>query len=94
MKVKTDNKFRPFKYREEVPLRVLQREFDYLDEEDVSDGFFKHRGVWYHLSMFETTRGMKDLAAWDGYHGDSYFSGTLIKLSRDGESYKIGTYFE
>lgn len=30
--------------------------------------------------------------SFDGYYSDSFFSGFLIKLSNDGESYKIATY--
>ena len=30
---------------------------------------------------------------WDGYANDTYFSGTIIKLSSDGERYKIGRYY-
>jgi hypothetical protein len=29
---------------------------------------------------------------WDGYSSDSAFSGVLIKISKDGEEYKIGTF--
>ena len=90
MKIRTDGKWHNFKYRYEVPARVLKSEFDWLDEEDGSDGFIYYKGSWYHLSMFE--RGGP--AGWDGHHGDSYFSGVLIKVSRDGEQYKIATYME
>lgn len=31
-------------------------------------------------------------SGWDGYHGDSYFSGIVIKLSPDGEQYQVGKY--
>lgn len=34
-----------------------------------------------------------DFKGWDGYASDSYFSGVLIKLSRDGEEYMVGTYY-
>lgn len=33
------------------------------------------------------------MSAWHGYHGDSYFSGVLIRLSDDGERYQVATYF-
>ena len=29
---------------------------------------------------------------WHGTNGDSYFSGVLIRISDDGEEYKIATY--
>lgn len=87
MKIKTDHKFKPLRYRYEVPARVLASYFDWTDADD---GFFCYRGTWYHISQFE--RAPEPLAPWDGYHGDSYFSGVVIKLSRDGEDYMVGTY--
>ena len=27
-----------------------------------------------------------------GYYSDSYFSGVVVKISRDGERYRVGTY--
>jgi hypothetical protein len=36
---------------------------------------------------------LPELKDWDGYQSDSYFSGVVIKISPDGEQYKIGTYF-
>ncbi len=93
MQIRTDNKWHQFKYRYEVPESVLRDQFDYQDPEDVQDGYFQYRGYWYHMDMFERApRSLVD-EGWDGYHGDSYFSGVVIKVSRDGEEYKIGTYF-
>lgn len=85
----TDNKWKQFKYRDEVPKKVLKDDFDWLDEDDGFDGFFKYKGTWYHLSMFMNGGGFP---GWDGYHGDSFFSGVLIALSPDGEEYKVATY--
>lgn len=95
--VTTDKKWKLFKYRYEVPARVLAREFDYQDE-SVSDGYFRYKGSWYHLDQFEQLPRSKNdksgLSGWDGHHGDSYFSGTLIKVSPDGEMYQVGWYYQ
>lgn len=86
MNITTNNQWRDFLYRYEVPDEVLKSEFDWLDEDD-HDGFFRYRGVWYHLSMFMRTA----IEGWQGIHNDSAFSGVLIEVSRDGEQYRVGT---
>jgi hypothetical protein len=93
--IKSDLREKPFKYRDEVPKKVLASQFDYLDEEDSSDGFIHYRGSWYHLSDFMRLEGSGPItkAGWAGYHADSFFSGTLIGLSDDGETYIVGSYF-
>jgi len=92
--IKTDNKWKPFKYRDEVPASVLEDDFDYLDEEEGYDGFFQYRDVWYHVSEFMRIYpgAPRRMYEWDGYLSDSYFSGIVIKVSEDGEEYKVGTY--
>lgn len=91
MKIKTNKHWRSFKSRHEVPAKILKSEFDWLNPDDYGwdDGFIHYRGWWYHLSQFERSPSKE----WDGAHPDSCFSGILIKLSDDGESYRIGTYF-
>lgn len=91
--VKTDHKWRDLVYRHDVPAEVLASEFDYQDAEDVLDGFFCYRGCWYHLDGFMRIENNPDLTGWDAYASDSYFSGVVIKLSKDCEQIKIGTYF-
>jgi hypothetical protein len=86
MNVTTNNHWRDFLYRYEVPAGVLVSEFDWLDR-DEQDGFFRYRGVWYHLSMFLRTA----IEGWDGIYNDSMFSGVLIEVSSDAEQYRIGT---
>lgn len=86
MQIITDGKWKQFKFRDEVPAKVLADQFDHLDE-DTTDGFFRYRGWWYHTSDFMTT----EVKGWDGVHGDSFFSGVLVKISSDGEEYKVAT---
>jgi hypothetical protein len=87
--IRTDHKWREFVTRDKVPAKVLASQFDYLDA-DTYDGFFRYLGHWYHTSEFmrlDATPG------WDGVAGDSYFSATLIKLSRDGERFKVARMY-
>jgi hypothetical protein len=92
--VKTNNQWRDFVYRADVPAKVLAGQFSHLDIDDSLDGFFQYRGYWYHLSDFLRLEvGLAvELPAWDGYYSDSYFSGVVVKISRDGERYRVGTY--
>lgn len=87
--IKTDGKWRQFKYRYEVPKRVLASQFDYQDPDETTDGFFKYKNTWYHLDQFMRT----NVPGWDGAAADSFFSGVLIQLSPDGEEYRVGTFF-
>ena len=89
----TDHKWKRFKYRNEVPEKVLSSDFDYQDPEDVIDGFFKYRKNWYHLDGFMILGVNHPFP--NGYHGymnDSFFSGVLIELSNDGEEYRVATF--
>ena len=94
LKVITDRKWKQFKYRNEVPKRVLAREFDYQDgESDTLDGFFCYRKRWYHLDGFMCIdKNSPFPKQWNGYASDSFFSGVLIEVSHDGETYRVGTY--
>lgn len=92
--IKTDNKWKYFKYGYELP-RKARKEFDYVDDEEFdSMSFIKYRNWWYSLNDFmRVSSGRTEFRGWDGYHSDSYFSGIVIKVSGDSESYKIGTYY-
>jgi hypothetical protein len=86
---KTNRHWRQFLTRDEVPAKVLADQFDYLDG-DTFDGFFRYLGHWYHTSEFMR---LDSTPGWDGAAGDSYFSATLIKLSRDGERYQVARQY-
>jgi len=96
--ITTNHHWRDFAYRADVPAAVLADRFDWLSEDDGYDGFFCYRGWWYHNSEFTATclpgrdADAGPLAGWDGYISDSYFSGVVIKVSRDGERYMVGTF--
>jgi hypothetical protein len=93
MKVITDHKWKGFKYRNEVPAKVLADQFDHLGEDEI-DGFFCYRGYWYHLSDF-----MRDMpaelkkAGYDGFAADTFFSGVAVKVSNDCEEYQVALAF-
>ncbi|MFI5296476.1 MAG: hypothetical protein ACHREM_00140 [Polyangiales bacterium] len=93
-KIKTDRKWRFFKSGSDVPKKTLRSEFDWVKDAEYDPHFIQHRGHWMHLSQFERTQvgGELHSAGWVGAHASGYFSGWVIKLSRDGEEYMIGTY--
>jgi hypothetical protein len=93
LSIVTNNRFRDFVYRSDVPEKVLADQFDHMSEEDGVDGFFQYRGYWYHLSDFMGIENNPEMAGWQGYSSDSAFSGVLICVSRDGESVKVGRYY-
>lgn len=87
MRIISNGQARPIVSRHEVPAGTLAREFDWTDPADLGS-FFKYRGVWRELGEF--TRAPESLAGWDGFAGDSYFSGVVIRLADDGESVVCG----
>ena len=98
--IRTNNHWREFVYRDDVPSSVLASQFDWTDEAhekdgSYSDGFFKYLGCWYHLADFMrfTNDAGGPMASWHGQAGDSYFSGTLIRISDDGEQYQVARYY-
>lgn len=60
-----------------------------IDEEEC----FNYKGNRYFLSEFFTTYGITYFSDYDGYSSDSYFSGVLIKLSKDRESVRAYRFF-
>lgn len=90
MKITTNNHCRMFLYRNEVPEKILQSEFDWIDESDI-DYFFKYRGSYYHLSEFQIlTKTDPDFVEWDAIHVTSAWDAIVIKVSECQELYKIG----
>ncbi len=76
-------------------------EFDYLDSEErqAEANFVRYRGEVYDLGEFERTpnneparQELNQLAAWDGYRGDSFYSGVVIKYCDDFERVIVGLY--
>ena len=96
LQITTNTHERFFSYRYEVPEEILKGQFDYQDPEETHDGFFKFKGYWYHLDQFmRIDKNAPDgFQKWDGYHADSFYSGVLIKISDDLETYKVATYIQ
>lgn len=68
-------------------------EFDYIQSEEMdTHEFMRYKGMLYDLSEFMTVGGAPELKGWDGYAGDSYFSGVVIKYT-DGGRVIAGTYY-
>ena len=96
MIIKTNKHERHFKYRDEVPVKILADDFEWLDEENSFDGFIHYRNCWYHLSEFVRPSSNNcpfDDGFWQGYISDSFFSGILLHVSDDCETYQIATYY-
>ena len=71
----------------------IKKEFDYLNAEEIEeDRFFSYKGWIYSLGDFMRVEPGSPFAGFDGHHGDSFFSGTLVKLDDTGESVKAYTY--
>jgi hypothetical protein len=90
--IKSDLRSKPFAYGHDVPKSVLENQFDYLDKDEMADGFLKYNGRWYHTEDFMLTDGLMRELGWLGVASDSYFSGVLIAMCDDGEEYIVGTY--
>lgn len=90
MNITTNNQPRELKYLSDFSLSdqdKIRKQYDWMDSDDLecNYGFFKYCGHIYHLQDFlrVADEATGDLAGWDGYTSDSYFSGTLIKLVDD-----------
>jgi hypothetical protein len=77
-------------------------EFDYLDWQAIDNGedsadFFRYKGSLYHLGdvMYINPKELPSdsvLKGWDGYCGDSFFSGVLVRYTKDIEQVIVGRY--
>ena len=90
MEIKTNHKWKKLKYGYEVPKKVLD-EYNWLSEEEKTDGWLCYRKSWYHISDFLRLGLEKHLFS-GNWHGYNFFSKTLIELSNCGDGYRIGTY--
>ncbi len=91
----TNHHWHDFIFASEVPKKVWKDQFDHLDPDEASDMFFKYRNCWYHISDFmriDAQPADDPFKDWDGYAADSAFSGVLLKVSRHGDQYMVGTY--
>lgn len=66
-----------------------RKEFDYLDNDEILETeFFRYKGQVYELGDF----CISPIKGWDGYKGESYFSGILVKFVPN-ERVIVGSYY-
>ena len=74
-------------------------EFDYLDWPAIEAGndsasFFRYKGQVYDLGEFTRCGHACGMENWDGYFGETAWSGVLVKYADgDHESVIVGMYF-
>ena len=93
MKIKTNHHRRELLDSHEVPKNIIKNDFDWLDEDDTT-GFIHYKKTWYHLSQFvrvEKNTNL-DILGYSGIHGETYFSGIIIKLF-DNDTISISSYY-
>ena len=91
--VRTNRVWSEFSCRDDVPPEALA-EFDWLDATE-DGGFMCHGIEWYHISQFTRLEGSGGLArAWSAALAFTVWSGMVIRVSRDGERYQIGYFFQ
>ena len=97
MTIKTNNKPRALKCLFEFSLKeqeLIKENFDWVEDIESGRSFFEYRGLVYHLEEFlrVTTSSDDATQGWDGYAGNSYFSGTLVKLCSDSDYVVVGRW--
>lgn len=96
LQIITDNKWKQFVYRFDLPEGVLNNyRLEWVEEDD---GFFKYKNDWFHLSEFSQFSFQEEYfggrkTKWNGKKDFSYSNGLLIKISDDGEQYKIAYFY-
>lgn len=94
--VKTNNQVRELLASDEIPSKVMESEFDYVDSDDLSPRFFKYKGEYYdsHEFVVVSKNAPEEFAGWEGQHSESAFSGLLLKFPEDDyEHIIVGAYF-
>jgi len=98
MKIITNNHERYFQYWHDVPDEVRDW-YDWLGEDNDYDGWIEYKGNWSHISdylavhnEFHNPNPPDWMIDWHGYKPDSFFSGTLIRVQDDCETYQIATW--
>ena len=78
----------------DIPHKIREDQFDYMDDECFKHSqFIKYNGDYYSLGEFAVIYNKCPFEGWNGYASETTFSGVLIKVSDDGESYKIASYY-
>lgn len=93
--VKSDKKWRTFKYGYELPTK-WRKEKNWLKGEKFDEMNFAYYLGWYYaLDEFSAFVDSQPISKdWDGYISETYSSAVVIKVSKNGEQYKIGLALE
>lgn len=96
--IKTNRVPRQIFNGDELTAKEL-KDFDYLSEDKLMEhSFVRYKGIVYDLGDFmrieSVTPQMKEsgFRNWDGYSGDSYFSGVVCRYTHNFEYVIMGTY--
>ena len=97
MNVITNNKPRMLLMWAELPPRVGDSEFYYVEDGDRHEPrFFRYRGAWYDAFEFEYIYNQPCYASlrdkWVAVQTTSYFTGVVIRWHREFESVVVGRY--
>lgn len=94
--IRTNNHLYPILYWYELTAKEQAR-FDWLEtEEKQSEAtFIRYKGWTYSLDEFMRIENHSDpkFSSYDGYLSDTFFSGVLIKFSKDNEYAKMATFY-
>src|SRR5258708_24927808 len=80
MKIITNHQPRNTLFYYELTTKERQ-DFNYLDttEKQETTVFFRYKKNTYDINQFMRTPKDTEISNWDGYHGDSFYSGIVIK---------------
>jgi len=97
MKIITNHHYRPILHWDQLTEEEQSLRYGmYNGVEDSS--FFEYKDCLYDLNDFlavnnalnRQTNGNDELANWDGYHNESFFSSVLVKYDDSCEAVKVG----
>lgn len=93
MEIRTDHKWKNLLFGYQLTEKE-RADFDWMGQDEIDHAaFIRYRRRVYAVSEFMRAEGDLALLGWQGVHADSYFSGIVIKVSKDGERYMVGSVF-
>jgi hypothetical protein len=91
LNIRGSKKLLPFKYRYEVPEKVLKN-YGYL-RDDADDHYLKYKDVWMHTSEFQIAPKIFQELGFDGIMPQTVSSGYAIRITANGEKYRIAWFW-
>lgn len=93
MQIITNNIPRPIIYGHELSDKE-RGEHDYLRGDDLEQATFaRYNGRVYYLADFMRVPNDPQFDKWQGVHGESFFSGVLMRYSDCGDAVTMGRYY-